>query len=333
MNIAQQPPPAIMSAAPAEGGRGMSMLNAMYYLFKPFLPQAARYTMRRLRANYKLQTAKDWPIMESAGKTPAGWPGWPDGKKFAVVLTHDVEGPIGLERCRELAELEARLGFRSSFNLIPEGGYEVTPEFRQFMTDAGFEIGVHDLRHDGSLYRSRKSFDECAVAINSHLRSWDAVGFRAGFMFHNLEWLKTLDIQYDASTFDTDPFEPQPDGAGTIFPFVVKGRTPEEGYVELPYTLPQDATLFLILREQTNRIWKEKTEWLAERGGMVLLNVHPDYLAFGGRKPSISEFDAALYEDFLRDLKDRYEGQYWNPLPREMSAYVSEVMPSAPERA
>jgi len=25
-----------------------------------------------------------------------GWSGWPDGKKFALVLTHDVEGPEGL---------------------------------------------------------------------------------------------------------------------------------------------------------------------------------------------------------------------------------------------
>ena len=40
---------------------------------------------------------------------------------FALVLTHDVEGPIGLERVRPLMELEMRLGFRSCFNLIPEG--------------------------------------------------------------------------------------------------------------------------------------------------------------------------------------------------------------------
>ncbi|WP_052574045.1 hypothetical protein [Haloferula sp. BvORR071] len=330
MDIADESPTAIASYAPEEGGRGMSMLNAMYYFFKPFLPQSARYTMRRLRANYKLQTAKDWPIMESAGEKPPGWPGWPDGKKFALVLTHDVEGQVGLERCQQLAELEMKHGFRSSFNLIPEGEYTVTREFRDFMTESGFEIGVHDLRHDGSLYRNRKSFDECAVAINSHLRDWDAVGFRAGFMFHNLEWLKSLEIDYDASTFDTDPFEPQPDGAGTIFPFVVRGRTPDEGYVELPYTLPQDATLYLILREQTNHIWKAKTDWLAERGGMVLVNVHPDYLAFDGRKPEISEFDASLYEDLLCHVKEKYAGQYWNPLPREMSQYIAGMSPFAP---
>ena len=202
-------------------GRGMSLLNAMYYAFKPFLPQAARYTMRRLRMNHILQRTDDWPIMASAATPPAGWNGWPDGKDFALLLTHDVEGQAGLERCIRLAELEAKHGFRSSFNLIPEGGYVIPPELRHRLEDMGFEIGVHDLRHDGSLFRSRRSFDECAPRINTHLKEWKAVGFRAGFMFHNLEWIKALDIEYDASTFDTDPFEPQPDGVGTIFPFAV----------------------------------------------------------------------------------------------------------------
>ena len=55
-------------------------------------------------------------------------------------------------------------------------------------------------------------------------------------MFRNLDWYHQLEVGYDASTFDTDPFEPQADGAGTIFPFWV--RSPAEagrpGYVELP---------------------------------------------------------------------------------------------------
>ena len=40
-------------------------------------------------------------------------------------------------------------------------------------------------------------------------------------MLRNLDWLHDLDVQYDASTFDTDPFEPQPDGRHTMFPFRV----------------------------------------------------------------------------------------------------------------
>jgi hypothetical protein len=75
----------------------------------------------------------------------------------------------------------------------------------------GFEVAVH--RH--------RVFAQKALRINRHLKDWGAVGFRSGFMFHKLDWLHDLDIEYDASTFDTDPFEPQPDGYGTIFPFWV----------------------------------------------------------------------------------------------------------------
>ena len=80
-------------------------------------------------------------------------------------------------------------------------------------------------------------------------------------MLNNLDWLHDLDIAYDASTFDTDPFEPQPDGVGTIFPYWIPGpcapaseipntqlAVSRPGYVELPYTLPQDSSLFLLFR-------------------------------------------------------------------------------------
>ena len=60
-----------------------------------------------------------WPIDASATRAPAHWRGWPDGRQFAFILTHDVEGPEGLAKVRPLAELEMSLGFRSSFNFIP----------------------------------------------------------------------------------------------------------------------------------------------------------------------------------------------------------------------
>ena len=64
-----------------------------------------------------------------------------------------------------------------------------------------------------------------------------------------------LNMEYDASTFDTDPFEPESDGVGTVFPFWVPG--PEgAGYVELPCTLVQDFSLFVVLREPNIDVWK-----------------------------------------------------------------------------
>jgi len=48
----------------------------------------------------------------SLGKeSPQGWLGWPQQKRFALVLTHDVENWIGLSKVYELMNLEENLGF------------------------------------------------------------------------------------------------------------------------------------------------------------------------------------------------------------------------------
>jgi hypothetical protein len=261
-----------------------------------------------------------WPIDESASRPPVAWTGWPQQKKFALVLTHDVESSIGQDKSSRLMELEMKLGFRSSFNFVAEK-YRVLPELREHLQRNLFEVGVHGLTHDKKLYQSRQCFQEQAARINEYLAEWDSVGFRSPCMYHNLDWMHDLDIEYDASTFDTDPFEPQPDGVGTIFPFNVSSHNGGKGYVELPYTLPQDFTLFNLLKEQTIDIWKKKLDWLSERGGMALLNTHPDYMNFNGSKGKCDEYSVEFYREFLCYLRDKYEDSYWHVLPKEMARF------------
>jgi hypothetical protein len=302
---------------------GLAWIGALrlYYLIKPSLPTVIRLSARRWWARRKRAArASRWPILECAGVAPKDWSGWPEDCKFAFVLTHDVESQRGLDRVRQLAELEMSLGFRSSFNFIPEGTYQVPSELRDWLVENDFEVGVHDHRHDGKLYNSRESFRAGATRINRYLKEWDAVGFRSGFMFHNLEWIKELNVAYDASTFDTDPFEPQPDGVKTIFPFWVGSRE-GEGYVELPYTLVQDSTLFVILQETSNDIWKQKLKWIESRGGMALLNVHPDYIAFGNARPTQDEFPVHHYAEFLSWVKETRSDNYWHALPRGVADF------------
>ncbi|MDE3067228.1 MAG: glycosyltransferase [Verrucomicrobiota bacterium] len=316
----------------------------LYYHLKPYLPWGLRMALRRIVARQKRKACKDiWPINEAAGQPPDGWPGWPNGKKFALVLTHDVEGPVGLAKCRQLMLLEKELGFRSSFNFIPEGDYAVSRELREELAQNGFEVGIHDLHHDGRLYWTREAFSENAKWINHYLKEWGAVGFRSAFMLRNLDWLHELNIQYDASTFDSDPFEPQPEGAGTIFPFWVsrdtRGAVPishlpspaasRPGYVELPYTLPQDSTLFLVLRETSPEIWLQKLDWIAERGGMALVNVHPDYLRFPDEPASLRTFPVEFYRRFLEYARQRHAPSFWKPLPRELAAWHLREVPHA----
>ena len=139
-------------------------------------------------------------------------------------------------------------------------------------------------------------------------------------MLRNLDLITNLDIQYDASTFDTDPFEPQPDGAGTIFPFLVGNACGRE-YVELPYTLPQDSTLFLTLGEKNIDVWKKKLDWIAERGGLALVNTHPDYMDFKGVGRNRRSYPIEFYRKLIEYAQSRYAGQFWSALPREVAAW------------
>jgi hypothetical protein len=293
----------------------------VYYFIKPIIPRKLQINIRRkvVKSQRRIHSV-NWPIDEKSKKKSNGRIGWPDNKEFAFVLTHDVENIKGHDSCLRLMQLEKDLGFRSSFNFVPER-YRISTELRQYIVKNGFEVGVHGLNHDGKLYKSKKVFSQRAQKINGYLREWQAVGFRSPAMHHNLDWLHELEIEYDSSTFDTDPFEPQSDGMGTIFPFWVKGRDNKSGYVELPYTLPQDMTLFILLQEKDIKIWQEKVEWIRRHGGMVLLNTHPDYMNFNNGGLSFDEYPVEFYINFLKSIKERYQGKYWNVLPRELATY------------
>jgi hypothetical protein len=311
------------------------MLSAkirFYYKIKRFIPRRLQIALRRrVILRQRNQYANVWPIDERAATPPPGWNGWPEGKRFALVLTHDVDTAKGHERCRDLMNLEMSLGFRSSFNFVAER-YSVSSEFRSELMANGFEVGVHGLYHDGKYYDSREIFAERARKINEYLKAWGVVGYRSPSMHHNLDWIHDLDIEYDCSTFDTDPFEPQSTGVQTIFPFCVVDTSSDSSYVELPYTLPQDFTLFVLLGETTTDIWQEKLDWLVRHGGMALMNTHPDYMSFGGKERGLEEYPAAYYSDFLKHIRREYAGAYWHVRPREISRFWAQCSINRPSR-
>jgi glycosyltransferase involved in cell wall biosynthesis len=263
-----------------------------------------------------------WPIDPNAVKPPEGWTGWPEGKKFALVLTHDVETIKGVEKCPQLMEIEEKLGFRSSFGFVA-GDYEVPQQLLKSIDERGFETYIHGLHHNKNPFRSKKVFSKQLVEINHYLKKWNVVGFRTPSMYHDLDLIHKLNIDYDASTFDTDPFEPQPDGVHTIFPFWVGDSNRQSGYVELPYTLPQDFLLYILMQENNTDIWKKKIDWIAKNGGMVLFITHPDYMNFGNTTLTNQEYPTRYYEEFLDYIKTKYTDQYWHVLPRDIAHFWS----------
>jgi len=202
-----------------------------------------------------------------------------------------VEWDSGLRRAPVLAAIEQRLGFVSSWNLVPER-YPIDWSIVDRLRADGFEIGIHGLKHDGKLFQSRALFDRRAALINAHAREWKAVGFRSPSTLRNPDWMTALEFEYDSSFPDTDPYEPQAGGCCSIWPFFLGN------IIELPLTMPQDHTLFEILNQRDIDIWKKKALWIAEQGGLVLINIHPDYMLEDSR--------LAFFEELLVFMKQQH---------------------------
>jgi peptidoglycan/xylan/chitin deacetylase (PgdA/CDA1 family) len=319
----------LLAATLGEGRFGpdhwrLSLPKRMYYLVKPFLPRTLTRQLRRLiQQRHTRDFELGWPIearyprfqfdvlknlLELSGQQTIRFrPLWPDGARFALILTHDIETARGQQFVRHVADLEEELGFRSSFNFVPEG-YRVDTRLVDELRQRGFEIGIHGLKHDGKLFDSKDGFLRRAEKINAYLRQLDAVGFRAPLTHRHPEWMQALEIEYDLSFFDTDPFEPIPGGTMSVWPFFI-GR-----FVELPYTLVQDYTLSAVLGESTPRVWLEKVDFIESVHGMALLNSHPDYL--------LNPANWKIYSDFLSAMKRR--SGYWHALPRDTARWWRE---------
>lgn len=321
--------------AAVTGGSGRRALKQLamrtYYGVRPVMPRAVQIALRRRFARVQARTAfPRWPfepalddllrfllgcLADAAGE-PVPWvQAWPDGRTWALVLTHDVETATGYAALDKLRDVEKALGYRSSWNFVPRRYDVAAARVRELWAD-GFEVGVHGLYHDGRDLESLETLERRLPEIREYAQRWHAVGFRSPATHRRWEWMPLLGFDYDSSYPDTDPFEPQAGGCCSFVPFF------NDELVELPITLPQDHTLFVILRDPDERRWTEKTDLLRERGGMALLNTHPDYM--------LAPDQVALYERYLKAYAD--DASLWHALPRDVSAWWRERAETSPSR-
>jgi peptidoglycan/xylan/chitin deacetylase (PgdA/CDA1 family) len=296
-------------------GAKLSKLFHAFYRVRPFLPIFVRQILQRARnGNQALPANWFFPTelmaeLESLDKALLSM--WPDDADYALVLTHDVETGDGMKLIPAIAKIEEELGFRSAWNLVPYK-YKIDKGFVQELRDRGHEIGIHGYNHDGRLFSSRGVFEKRLKYINQAIQDYDAVGFRTPMVHRNLNWMQGLEVEYDASVFDVDPLQAMPGGVQTVWPFIC-GK-----FVELPYTLPQDHTLLVTLGETTDRIWRQKLEWIRSIHGMALMVTHPDYL----ETPSKQK----VYQSFLTHVRE--SGGYATFLPREIARFTRQQLGS-----
>ena len=300
-------------------------LLPLFYRAKPLIPRSAQMRMRRSLARRQRERHEAqgqfprWPIepiiveqretllRERVRRSDSGHVGvlgrWAAGHRFAWTLTHDVEGPRGLANVERLLELERRHDVVSAWFLVAED-YPIGGDVMEAIRESGGEIGLHGLHHDGSLFQSRKHFERQLPRIHERLREWEAVGFRSPSTHRNAAWMPELGAAYDTSFPDTHPFDAQPGGCCSIFPYFLGDM------VELPITLPQDHTLFELLGERDIALWRHKVEYLVRCGGLVNVLVHPDYALDAER---LGYYDELL--TLLRGLGG------WHALPRDIAAW------------
>jgi peptidoglycan/xylan/chitin deacetylase (PgdA/CDA1 family) len=294
-----------------------------FYLIKPLIPRKAQLLARRrmIRAQ-GVPEFPSWPLDLSVGRLLRFYAAcslsalgrtdgeflwfWPENHSAAVILTHDVENNDGIQRSLELADVEEAHGFRSSFNF---GSWYTKPDMGvvRELTSRGFEVGMHGLTHDRQLFSSREAFEERLEPLAALATSLGAVGFRSPATHRVFDWLAELPVEYDATISNSDPYEPQPGGCCSVWPFFVGD------VVELPYTLPQDHTLLTLLGHRSPALWLEQARIIEENHGLIQCVTHPDpgYLADADKR--------AVYAAFLEGLSERT--QLWRPLPREAAAW------------
>lgn len=310
------------------GGRSQErqqLLRRIYYTLRPGLPLAVRGHLQRFHLrNWEKLGFPHWPVdttvdslmqqfvalaLRSKGvlSVPFIW-FWPDGAPACSIMTHDVETERGRQFCGELMEIDSSFKVPSSFQIVPEERYSVDSSFLHSITDAGFEVNVHDLNHDCRLFEDRRIFERRVKEINRYGREFGASGFRSAVLYRNQEWYDSLDFEYDMSVPNVAHLDPQRGGCCTVMPYFV------HGLVELPVTATQDHSLFNVFGDFSTRLWETQISAILERNGLISFITHPDYL--------ISRRAQETYKALLSILgRLRAETNVWMALPRDVNRW------------
>jgi hypothetical protein len=313
------------SSGHENGSTEASTSRRLYYFLRPFLPVRVRKHLQRIRlkgwdeipfprwpVDFSVECLMDQAlsmILRSSGvrSIPFIW-FWPDGVPSGAMMTHDVEASGGLGFCSELMDLDDSFAIKSAFQVVPEVRYEAGKDFLDNVRSRGFEVNLHDLNHDGSLFLEKREFLRRAARINRYLKEFRTEGFRAGAMYRNQNWYDAFDFLYDMSVPNVAHLEPQRGGCCTVMPYFI-GKV-----LELPLTTIQDYSLFHILGNYSVDLWKLQIDLIRKRNGLISFIVHPDYM--------VEKRARDVYTELLRHLIQlRDQRKIWIALPGEINRW------------
>jgi hypothetical protein len=228
------------------------------------------------------------------------------GRRAAVLLTHDLDGPACAAAIQVVLAQEVTRQVSSVVHLLAAGGYDVSPGWIDALRAQGAEIGVHGVTHDYAIGTRP------AAAIRAHLaRALDAlrpvrpVFYRAPAFAVSARLVTELDgagFQADSSR---TVFHPAYRSTRSLLPYRLR-----PDLWELPVAI-EDSWLLRDWRlsvPDAIAYCDEAVRQAIETGGVVTIDTHPSLLA---RVP-----------DLYPALLDRWlaRGDVWIAPPREFLA-------------
>jgi hypothetical protein len=305
--------------------RWKRLAREFYYALRPAFPVSVRRHLQKAwLKGWDQNSFPRWPVdssvdqlferlmrmtLAASGQTriPFIW-FWPQGKSSCAIMTHDVETETGLRFCGELMDMNDGFQIKSSFQLIPDARYVVTEQELSSIKNRGFEVNVHDLRHDGRLFDSYENFQESAARINQFGVCFESRGFRSAILYRNQEWYEALQFSYDMSVPNVGHLDPQRGGCCTVMPYFIGD------ILEIPVTATQDYTLFHVLGTYSLDLWRQQIRQITQQHGLISFIVHPDYLDTVKARNTYTELLGHLAEL-------RTEKELWIALPGEVDTW------------
>jgi hypothetical protein len=318
---------AVLSEAYFEPRRPLHSHLSLPYQLVPGAARLAifRWLVKRGRAPAAPIPFPEWPMDASvetlrfmfqqaccvAGWSGAGAPPWPDGRRCALVVSHDVDTAAGLRLAGEVAGFEAGLGVRSCWFVVGDLlGRD--PALLEALRGQGHEIGLHGDRHDNTIaYQSPERIRSRLAGALARARRYEVRGFRSPSLLETPTLRDALGERFAYASqvpdSEVDSLLGPRRGCASLFPFV------KRGLLEIPITLPMEDKLIMAGMSEAGilELWRRKAARIQQVGGLIQLAIH--------NEPHLLRRCRGAYQELLRELSA--DASIWRATPGELAAW------------
>ena len=278
------------------------------------VPGAVRIAIGKVLTALESHEFPRWPVDPSGdalrwilGEREGNWPG---GKKFALLLSHDVDTQEGMDRASKFFEIEAAAGVPAVYSFVTST-YRIDGSLLRDILALGGEIAWHSDLHDNRIaFEPEEAIRRRIDSARGFIEEYGVTGMRSPSLCRTPALFKVAAerFQWDSSVPDTGPGG----GCASVFPYRI-GKL-----LEIPLTMPMDADLVFRRGKPSSfpEAWMEKARYIRDVGGVAVLNTHPEP-HFSGR-PEAWE----AYAEFLRRVK---ELDPWIVVPKGLRTRIQEA--------